>query len=128
MKPHLLLRLRPGVEHREVGSWVTAIADRSKAGPPFQRDVDAVLARHRGGVMVVHEHDPARTDGWTPEERIVGLDRVFRIISIDDVPFDASLVSELRALAVVESVELGLVATAPLPLASSMSRKPSGWA
>jgi thermitase len=128
MKPHLLLRLRPGVAHREVGSWITAISDRSAAGPPFQPDVDAVLVRHRGGVMVVHEHDPARTDGWSPEERIVGLDRIFRVISLDDAPFDATVVGELRALSVVEGVELGLVASAPLPLAASMSRQPSSWA
>ena len=78
--------------------------------------------------MVVHEHDPARTDGWSPEERIVGLDRIFQVMSLDDVPFDATVVGELRALSVVEGVELGLVASAPLPLAASMSRQPSSWA
>ena len=128
MKPHLLLRLREGVAHREVGSWLRAIDDPSSAGPPFQPDVDRVLATRAGGVLVAHEHEPARTDGWSTDERVLGLDRAFRIVALTDRPFEAALIDALGALSVVERVENGLVAAAPLPLATSLSRQPADWA
>ena len=111
-----------------VGSWLQAIDDPAVAGPPFQPDVDRVLATYPGGVLVAHEHDPARTDGWAAEEKAVGLDRAFRVVSLGGRPFDAALLDALRALSVVERVEPGAVATSPIPLATSMSRQPSDWA
>ena len=128
MKPHVVFWLRPGTEHRPVGSWLAAIGDPGVAGPPFQPDIDRVLARHQGGCLVVHEHDPARTDGWSADETALGLDRKFRAISLVDRPFDADVVASLRALPVVERVEPGIVATAPVPRASSMSARSSSWA
>jgi thermitase len=128
VKPHVVFWLRPGVEHREVGSWLRAIGDPGVAGPPFQPDVDNVLAQHSGGFMIVHEHDPSRTDGWSLDERALGLDRKFRAVSLVDRPFTAELLAKLRALPIIERVEPGLVASAPLPLASSLSAKPSDWA
>jgi len=128
MKPHLQLRLREGVKHSAVGSWVDAIADPATAGPPFQPDVDRVLLGHRGGVLIAHEHTPARTDGWSEDERITGLHRVFRVVSLSERPFSASLIEELAALPVVERVESGLVASSPLPVATALSRQPAEWA
>lgn len=128
MKPHLQLRLREGVKHSAVGSWVDAIADPGSAGPPFQPDVDRVLLGHRGGVLVAHEHTPARSDGWSDDERVTGLHRVFRVVSLSDQPFAATVLQELADLPVVERVESGLVASSPLPLATSLSRRPTDWA
>ncbi len=58
----------------------------------------------------------------------MGLDRKFRAVSLVDRPFALDLLANLRALTVVERVEPGIIATAPLPLASSMSTQPSRWA
>lgn len=128
MKPHLLLWLRQGVRHRPVGSWLQAIGDPGVAGPPFQPDVDRVLLEHAGGALVVHEHEPARTDGWSADEQAVGLDRKFRVVSLVDRPFSPGVLAALRDLAVVERVDVGQVASSTLPLASSMSRQTSRWA
>lgn len=128
MKPHVLLWLREGTKHRPVGSWLRAIGDPASAGPPFEPDVDRVLATRAGGVLVAHEHEPARTDGWSTDERVVGLHRVFRVVALTDAPFDMTLLEALRTLPVVERVVNGLVATAPLPMATSLSRQPSDWA
>lgn len=128
MKPHLLLWLRQGVTHSEVGSWLQAIADPSVAGPPFQPDVDRTLAGHTGGVLVVHEHEPARTDGWSLDEQAVGLDRKFRVVSLVDRLFSTELVAALRELTVVERVEPGQVVGTAVPVAESFSRHPSDWA
>jgi thermitase len=128
MKPHAVFWLRSGVAHRVLGSWLQAIDDPAVAGPPFQPDVDRVLAAHPGGVLVAHEHDPARTDGWSVEEKAVGLDRVFRVVSLGGRPFDAALLDALRTLSVVERVEPGAVGISPIPTATSMSRQPSDWA
>ena len=128
MKPHLLLRLREGVAHAPVGSWLDAIADPTAAGPPFHPDVDRVLRAHQGGVLIAHEHQPARTDGWTVDERITGLHRVFRVVGQASRPFAAALIADLASLPVVERVEGGQVASSPLPVATSLSRRPADWA
>jgi subtilisin family serine protease len=128
VKPHLVFWLRGGVEHRNVGSWLDAIADPGSAGPPFQPDVDRLLARYPRGWLVAHEHDPARADGWSAEERLFGLDRKFRLVSLSDVPLPPDLEHQLRALPVVERVETGQVASAPVPAATAMSARPSDWA
>ena len=128
MKPHVVFWLRPGVAHREVGSWLGAIGDPGVAGPPFQPDVDQVFAQHTGGCMIVHEHDQSRANGWSPDERALGLDRKFRAVSLVDSPFRAELLANLRALSVIERIEPGLIVSARLPLASMLSAKPSAWA
>ena len=125
MKPHVVFWLRPGVEHRAVGSWLDAIAHPDVAGPPFQPDVDKVLAQNPGGCLVVHEHDPARTDGWSADEKALGLDRKFRAVSLTERPYSVDLVANLRSLPVIERVEPDLLASAAVPLASSMNAQPS---
>lgn len=128
MKPHVVIWLRPGTPHREVGSWLGALQDPTVAGPPFHADVDRVLTGHPGGVLVVHDHDPARTDGWSEDERALGLDRKFRVISLTVRPFGPDLLADLAALPVVERVEPGRLASAGLPLASSLARQTGDWA
>ena len=128
VKPHLRLRLRPGTPHRPVGSWLQLLGDASVAGPPFEPTVDRVLLRHPGGVSVVHEHDAARTDGWSADERAVGLDRVFRVVGHTDRHFAADVVAALAELPVVEDVGPGRVTSAPLPLSQAHARAPSSWA
>ncbi|GAA5026999.1 S8 family serine peptidase [Microbacterium fluvii] len=128
MKPHATIRLREGVAHRDVGSWLTAIADPSAAGPSFHPDIDRVLATWPGGVLVAHEHDPAGTAGWSEQEKIAGLDRIFRVVALADRPWTAEFLARLRELPVVERVEDGLVSSVPLPLATASSTTPSDWA
>jgi thermitase len=128
VKPHLIFSLRPGVEHRDVGSWLDAIGDPGAAGPPFQPDIDRLLSRYPGGWLLAHEHDPARTDGWSFDEKALGLDRKFRLVGLAERPLPVDLDEELRALPVIERVELGLLASTPLPAASAMSARASDWA
>ena len=128
MKPHLVFWLRPGVAHREVGSWLELIADPRVAGPPFEPEVDGVFLRHRTDVAIVHEHDPARSDGWSSDETALGLDRKFRAIALADRPFPQMLVTDLRATRTVERVEPGQLTSVPLPMSTASSRTPSDWA
>ncbi len=128
MKPHALLRLREGASHRAVGSWLDVIDNPESAGPPFEPEVDRVLATVPGGVLITREYRPARPDGWSAEERAFGLDRVFRIVRLINRPFEADVLATLRALPTVEEVENGWIANTPIPLATSQSRRPSDWA
>lgn len=128
MKPHLIFWLRRGVRHREVASWLELTAGPGVAGPPFQPEIDALFLRYRVEVAIAYEHEPARTDGWSADERSYGLDRKFRVIALADKPFPADLVAELRALPTVEHVDGGRITSVGLPLMSSLSRTPSDWA
>jgi thermitase len=128
VKPHLVLRLRLGVRYNEVGSWLQLTARPDAAGPPFQPEIDALFLRHRVEVAIAHEYEPARTDGWSADERALGLDRRFRAVALTDRPFSPELVAELRALPVLERVDVGQVTSVALPLASSVSVMPSDWA
>jgi thermitase len=116
------------VAHRGVGSWLQLLGDPSVAGPPFEPQVDAVFARHRFDVAIVHEYEPARWDGWGAEERALGMDRAFRAIALADRAFPQQLLEELRSLPVVEDVDVGQVGSVPLPVATSASRSPARWA
>jgi subtilisin family serine protease len=116
------------VGYRHVGSWLQLLADPSVAGPPLEPEVDGVFLRHQVEVAIVHEHQPARADGWSADEQALGLDRAFRAIALADRPFPPTLVAELRAARTVERVEPGQVTSVPLPMATALSRSPSDWA
>jgi thermitase len=129
MKPHLLLRLAPGVTHREVGSWTEFISDPTVAGPPFEPSVDRTVNEHRRlDAAIVREHDPVGSRGWSPAERANGLDRQFRIIGMNGTPFELALIHALRHLQVVERCDPAQLAEVTIPLATSMARSPSSWA
>jgi thermitase len=128
MKPHILLYLRDGVPHRKLGSWLRAIKDPDCAGPPFQPEVDRVLRSVRGGVLVATEYQPASDAGWSSDERLLGLDRVFRVVLQSGRLPDVTLLRELEALPHIERAVHGLVATSSVPLASASSRQPADWA
>jgi thermitase len=129
MKPHLQLRLSPGVAHREVGSWTEFISNPTVAGPPFEPSIDRTLAEHRRlDAAIVAEHEPVGTRGWSPAERVNGLDRQFRIIGMNGMPFDLALIDALRRLEVVERCDPAQLAEVTIPLATSMARAPSRWA
>jgi len=129
MKPHLQLRLAPGVAHRDVGSWPEFIADPTAAGPPFEPSIDRTLGDHRRlDAAIVRDFEAVDTRGWSPAERANGLDRQFRIIGMNGVPFDLALVDALRHLDVVKRCDLAQLAEVTIPLATSMARAPSKWA
>jgi subtilisin family serine protease len=129
MKPHLQLRLAPGVARRDVGSWPEFLADAAVAGPPFEPSIDRTLSSHRRvDAAIVRDFDPVGTSGWSPAERANGLDRQFRIIGMNGLPFDLALVDALRRLDVVERCDPAQLAEVTIPLATSMARAPSRWA
>lgn len=129
VRPHLVLRLRPGVARREVSSWLRVLSDRgATAGPPFEPSVDTMLLRHRRPVIVVREHDPAQADAWSGDELAAGLDRLYRIVFLRDRRCPPDLIADLCALPVVEQVAEGRLAETVLPLSTPSRRLPSGWA
>jgi thermitase len=129
MKPHLQLRVAPGVTHREVGSWQQHISDPTVAGPPFEPSIDRSLVEHRrSDAAIVREYEPVSTRGWSPAERVNGLDRQFRIVGMNGMPFELALIDALRQLEVVEQCDPGQLAEVTIPLATSMARAPSSWA
>jgi hypothetical protein len=127
VKSHLVSRLRPGVHHREVGSWLQLVADPRLADPPFEPEVGDIFARHSTSVAIGHEHEPASTAGWGLEEQALGLARKFRAVAPTDRPFPPPLIADLRSAPPVERVEQSKLTSVTLPLASSLTRAPSEW-
>lgn len=120
-----MLTLRPGERHRQVGSWhgvaLSAVDDRG-----LRPDVDAVLRRHRRAVWCTHEYERAAED-WTADERAVGLQRTFRLVSQSDRPFPRALLADLEALPSVAGARGMSVAASPLSPVAGRGQ-PSRWA
>jgi subtilisin family serine protease len=129
MKPHLVVRLRPGAGPAAVAAWHESIDDKAGATESLTAAVDAVLRRHRIHGWVTHEFAPAAPDRrWTADEVASGLNRVFRIVLRDDSAIPPALVDEISVLPEVEYVRVGRVGVAPLPVSRAQSAAGADWA
>jgi len=122
MKPHLIVKLRPGVPAPGAPHWSEVVDDKSRVGARIDPAVDAVLARWGIPVWVTREYRPATTT-WSRDEVAAGLNRVYRLILQRDGRIPAALVDDISLLPVVEAARPGRVAGSPLPtpVAAAMS-------
>lgn len=120
MKPHLEIRLRPGVPPPEAPYWVDVIRDRSLATDRFHPEVDPVLARHRTPVWVTRAYPPQGAR-WSPEEQAAGLDRIYRLVLRDNGGVPPALLNDIRLVPAVEWARMGEVGQAELPAARPAS-------
>ena len=129
MKPHLIVRLRPGAGPAAVAAWHESIDDKAGATESLTAAVDAVLRRHHIHGWVTQEFAPAAPDRrWSADEVVSGLNRVFRIVLRDDPAIPRALVDDDFVLPEVEYVRIGRVGVAPLPVSRAQSAAGVGWA
>lgn len=129
MKPHLVVRLRPGAATPPAAAWHASVADKSGVADSITPAVDSVLRSHRLPVWVTREHAPAAGDDerWNEDEIASGLDRIFRLILREGSSIPAELVGEIALVPEVEYVRIGRVGVTDLAPARAQSVDTDRW-
>jgi subtilisin family serine protease len=128
VKPHLVVRLRPGVVAPAVAAWHASVDDKAGAADGLTPAVDAVLRSHRLPVWVTREHAPAAGDApWNDDEVASGLDRIFRLILREDRAIPPALVDDVTLLPEVEYARIGRIGATELAPARTQSTRTDAW-
>jgi thermitase len=115
MKPHIKLKLRPGIAVTHgLPHWQALLKDSRLAQTHLQNNIDRVFAAHAVPIWVTREYDPAGSD-WDAAELASGLNRVYRLILQHNRTIPPQLLQDLETLPIVESAQVGAVAQADLP-------------
>ncbi len=116
MKPHLELKLKPGVTAPDAPYWEDAIRDKAGTDVVVNRDVARLLARYAIPVLATRAYAP-NGRRWSPDEIASGLDRVYRLVLAEDRTLPSQLLNEIALIPSVEYVRIGAVGHTELPQA-----------
>ena len=114
MKPHLELKLRPGVVAPEAPYWEDAIRDKAGTDVAVDRDVARILGKYRVPVITTRAYAP-HGPTWSPDEIASGFDRVYRLVLLEGGTLPPALVRDIQLVPTVEYARLGAVGTSELP-------------
>lgn len=115
MSPHFVVTLAPGT--RPVVTpphWQEAIAEKAGATEGLTPAINALLTRFELPVWTTHEYRPADVE-WSADERISGMDRIYRLILRQNRDLPAGLVDAVRLLPEVADARPGRIASGALP-------------
>lgn len=114
MKPHLKIKIRPGIAIAPLPHWQELLNDSTLARTQLHPDIDRLLAIYNLSVWVTQEYCPAG-NGWDAAELASGLDRLYRLILQHEWAIPERLIHELKALPIVEDAQSGAIAQTDLP-------------
>ena len=114
MRPHLEVKLRPGVPTPDAPYWEDAIHDKTGTEVAVDPALARLLARYGVPVITTRAYAP---DGstWSPEEIGSGFNRVYRLVLADAGQVPASLLQDITLIPTIEYARLGAIGTARLP-------------
>lgn len=114
MKNHLIIWIDQGKSVIDIPFWGDLIRkDRLKANR-FYPEIASLFDKYKVPVLYSKEYEP-RLREWSPEEVGSGLDRVFRIILLEDRKFPPELVHEISLVPYVRKVKPGEIGVAEIP-------------
>lgn len=114
MKPHLEVKLRPGVPTPDAPYWEDAIRDKAGTDIPIDRDVARLLARYAVPVIVTRAYAPKR-ETWSPDEIASGFDRIYRLVLEQERTLPPQLIQDISLVPTVEYARIGAVGATELP-------------
>jgi subtilisin family serine protease len=114
MKPHIELKLRPGVATPDAPFWVDAIEDKTGTSVPVDREVAKLLAKYAVPVIVTRGYAPAG-ETWSPDEIATGLDRIYRLVLEREGSVPPQLIREISLVPTVEYARLGAIGSTEIP-------------
>lgn len=114
MKQHIRLKLKNGVFGQKFPHWQEILDNKKIAGDKLEGAIDNILTKYKLPVWVTKEYKPAASN-WGKEELASGLNRIYRLILQHNSQIPSELIKEISLLPIVESVEIGKVASANLP-------------
>jgi thermitase len=114
MKPHLELKLKLGVDAPDAPYWEDVIRDKAGSDVVIDRELARVLTRHATSVLTTRAYEPSAST-WSPDEIAAGLDRVYRLVLLQDGDVPPALIQDISLIPTVEYVRLGRVGHAEIP-------------
>jgi subtilisin family serine protease len=114
MKPHLILKLRPGAPLPEAPHWLDALTSKRDVPDRIWPEVATVLRQAGIDVWITREYRRSGAE-WSADERATGLDRVYRLVLQADTSVDDSVIAALARLPFVEEARRGAIGQAVLP-------------
>jgi thermitase len=114
MKPHLDVKVKPGVSAPDAPYWENAIGDKSGTDVVLDRDVARLLARYALPVIVTRAYAPSG-QAWSNEEIASGLDRVYRLVLMEDREIPPQLIRDISLVPTIEYARIGAVGHTELP-------------
>jgi subtilisin family serine protease len=114
VKPHLDLKLKAGVVAPDAPYWEDAIRDKSGTEVVVDRDVARLFARYTLPVIATRAYAPSGA-AWSPDEIAAGLNRVYRLVLMEDREVPPDLIRDISLVPTIEYARLGAVGHAELP-------------
>ena len=121
MKPHIIVKLKEGVEPVTAPYWADFIDNKSTAVENLNRNFDEVMRKRKMKFWVTSEFKPHTKDQhpqykqWSKEEVESGLNRIYRIILQEDTDIPPQLIEDIKLVPVVEKASPGRVGVSKLP-------------
>lgn len=121
MKPHIIVKLKEGVEPVAAPYWADFIDNKSTAVENLDRNFDEVMRKRKMKFWVTSEFKPQIKDQhpqykqWSKEEVESGLNRIYRIILQEDTDIPPQLIDDIKLIPIVEKASPGRVGVARLP-------------
>lgn len=114
MKPHIKIRIKPGIELAHLPHWQDLLNHPQLAQATLHPDIDRLLAAYGLPVWATQEYQPAGQI-WDASERKTGLNRIYRLVLRQERHIPEQLMRELAALPIVEAAQVGAIAQTDLP-------------
>jgi thermitase len=129
MKPHFIVKIKPGVPPIEAPYWADIIANKPPVEPLVYPAIDSLLASYHLPVWLTREYKAAGAD-WSPSEITSGMNRIYRVVLQRNDQIPADLIHDISLLPIVEYVHIGQIHEEPLPEPSRPTQMSAvtGWA
>ncbi|HYC30048.1 MAG TPA: S8 family serine peptidase, partial [Chitinophagaceae bacterium] len=122
MKPHIIVKLKEGVEPVTAPYWADFIDNKSTAVESLDKLFDEALRKRKMKFWVTSEFKPHKEDEyrpqfrqWSKEEIESGLNRIYRIILQEDTDIPPQLIEEIKLIPAIEKATPGRIGVARLP-------------
>lgn len=114
MKNHLIISIDPRKRILELPFWGDLIKNKNLNADRFYPEVTTLFKKYKTPVLYSGEYKP-KHETWSEEEVKSGLNRVFRIVLLEDRNFPPELIEEISLVPFVEKIKPGEIGVARIP-------------
>ena len=116
MKPHLIIKLNKDEALPKFDYWEILINDKSNLSKSFIPAIDLIIKNKYKIDFIASQNYRSKDKDWSSEEINAGLNRIYRLILLQNSPnIPQQLIDEISLLPVVSYVNAGQITTSELP-------------
>lgn len=114
MKNHLIIWIDQGKGIIDIPFWGDLIKKDHLKADRFYPEIVSLFKKHKVPVLYSKEYKP-KVQEWSADEVMSGLDRVFRIILLEDRKFPPALIRDISLVPFVRKVKPGEIGVSDIP-------------